>query len=592
MLFSKSRFRSQLGYLLPLLAIVFLAVGVRFFQLGSVPNGLNRDEASIGYTSFSLLKTGRDEHGVRWPVNVKSFGDWKLPFYIYSLIPLVAIFNLNDWVVRLPSALAGVGTVMVSAVFVTQLIRDKKGAVLGSNSKKRLTLLLPLFIAFSPWAIHMSRIAYEANLAMFFFISGLTAYLFAINQLRTDRRKNFVSKRAAWSLILSALLLSTTLLTYHAYQLVTPLMGVFLLFWSRGELRYFWQKRRNVIFNAAAIVLISITILVLAGSEQANRTKFSGLSIFDKESYSQELFSKRQYFSPSLQPLAPLFINTPTLIIRQLADNVLKVFSPDFLILRGGSHNSHNITGVGNLHRFEIVFIIIGLYFFWKEHRSWQKLVMIWILVALVTTIITFEANHTIRFSPALVPLELVTAYGVVSLWLWMKEHFRSPFRVGVMLLLIMIVVGSYLHYLVTYFVVFPKQDKDFWPWYMPQIVSQAMVRRHNYERIIMSELESSPYIYFLYHSRYDPTKLAKNLEFLPPDEEGFQHVRRLENIYFESTDWGADEKEFNKILYIVRPKAIPGDKYTSANYEHLFKVSAANAEIEYQFLEYNNSSK
>ena len=38
--------------------LIMGAIFLRFWQLGRVPPGLNRDGASIGYTAYSLLKTG------------------------------------------------------------------------------------------------------------------------------------------------------------------------------------------------------------------------------------------------------------------------------------------------------------------------------------------------------------------------------------------------------------------------------------------------------------------------------------------------------------------------------------------------------
>ncbi|MDP2918230.1 MAG: glycosyl transferase, partial [bacterium] len=58
---------------------IFLAgsLFIRFWRFGEIPPGLNRDEASIGYTAYSLLKSGADEYGRPWPLSIQSFGDWK-----------------------------------------------------------------------------------------------------------------------------------------------------------------------------------------------------------------------------------------------------------------------------------------------------------------------------------------------------------------------------------------------------------------------------------------------------------------------------------------------------------------------------------
>ena len=45
-------------------ALTALAFLLRVWHLGTVPPGLDADEASIGYNAYSLLVTGRDEFGV------------------------------------------------------------------------------------------------------------------------------------------------------------------------------------------------------------------------------------------------------------------------------------------------------------------------------------------------------------------------------------------------------------------------------------------------------------------------------------------------------------------------------------------------
>src|SRR3989344_7497886 len=125
-----------------LIPILLLSAFLRFYQLGSVPSGFINDEAAFGFNAYSLLKTGRDEFGQVWPVIFHSFGEGKLPVYIYLTMPSVAIFGLNEFAVRLPSAIFGVLTVWVVS---------------------RWSLLAALVLATMPWHIHFSRAAFEAN---------------------------------------------------------------------------------------------------------------------------------------------------------------------------------------------------------------------------------------------------------------------------------------------------------------------------------------------------------------------------------------------------------------------------------------------
>ena len=80
--------------------ILLLAFVVRFYKLGSFP-ALNADEAAIGYNAYSLLETGKDEHGNSWPIHFQSFNDFKPGLYFYLVLPFVRFFGLNEWAVAL-----------------------------------------------------------------------------------------------------------------------------------------------------------------------------------------------------------------------------------------------------------------------------------------------------------------------------------------------------------------------------------------------------------------------------------------------------------------------------------------------------------
>src|SRR3990170_1873311 len=99
--------------MLMLSAIVILAFILRFYKLSSNPPGLYWDETVFGYDAYSILKTAHDHHGRFLPLFFESFGDWKLPVYHYLLVPSIAVFGLNEFAVRFPSAFLGTLTVLM-----------------------------------------------------------------------------------------------------------------------------------------------------------------------------------------------------------------------------------------------------------------------------------------------------------------------------------------------------------------------------------------------------------------------------------------------------------------------------------------------
>src|SRR3989344_4193346 len=101
-----------------LILILLLAASLRFLHLADYPAGLNADEAALGYNAYSLLLTGKDEHGHPWPVNLESFGDFKPAGYAYFLIPFIKVFGLTEFAVRLTSALFGVLAVLFTYLLI------------------------------------------------------------------------------------------------------------------------------------------------------------------------------------------------------------------------------------------------------------------------------------------------------------------------------------------------------------------------------------------------------------------------------------------------------------------------------------------
>src|SRR3989304_1265994 len=127
--------------------ILILATVLRFWHISQNPPSLYWDEVSLGYNAYSILKTGRDEHGKFLPfTNFAAFGDYKPPGYIYAAVPAIAAFGLNEISVRLPSAFFGVLTVLI-AYFLARKIFENE----------RIALFAAFFLAISPWHIQFSR---------------------------------------------------------------------------------------------------------------------------------------------------------------------------------------------------------------------------------------------------------------------------------------------------------------------------------------------------------------------------------------------------------------------------------------------------
>ena len=135
-----------LGGLL-VIAIVFLHVDPKN------PPGFYRDEAAIAYNAYTLSQDGKDEYGARFPLFIKSFGDYKSPLYVYLLAAVFRVTGPSTAVARTFSAVLG-----LAAVLVVYLLASR------SRTGRPIALAVTALAGLSPWLFEISRLVFEVAL--------------------------------------------------------------------------------------------------------------------------------------------------------------------------------------------------------------------------------------------------------------------------------------------------------------------------------------------------------------------------------------------------------------------------------------------
>ncbi len=462
---------------------------LRFYQFGQIPPGLNRDEASLGYTAYSLLKSGRDEYGIKFPLTIKSFGDWKLPGYIYTLIPFIAIFGLQGWVIRLPSALAGLGTIIV-IYFLGKVIPPPQ----WSHKSTAGAVMASFLLATSPLHLHLSRAGYEASLALFFFSLALLFFL----------RSRF---------IISFILFALTLYTYHAYHLLAPLFLVLLLYQRRQSLN------RKLIAGLGIFLVLAAIIFYLNFS--ANLTKASGITFI-----TDPVFIHNQINEPRSQIANPLLgrliYNKPVIFGKTFMLNYLASFLPRFLVFQGGRHPVHNVPGVGPVLLVVYLLFFVGLYQLIKKPNN--RLLLGWLLLTPLASSITIDAPSTVRLTPMIVPFCLISSLG------WEKyKRFTS--------IIILIIFVNLALFGRQYFQILPRERAQNWGAGYQELASYLNLPESVARPVIMSRPNYSPYIYFLFYQNYPPARYQREAVRYPATTDGFFHVKSFSRYQFGDFD-------------------------------------------------------
>src|SRR5438477_1233549 len=143
-------FIARRRFAIALLLVMGGGIFLYTYRLNHNPPGIFIDESSIAYNAYCIAKTGRDEHGIAWPLYFRAFGEYKNPVYIYVL---AAIYRLTG-----PSTI-GARLLSAVAVFSTALLL---GLLCFNISRRRgLPLIVICFALLTPWLFELSRVILE-----------------------------------------------------------------------------------------------------------------------------------------------------------------------------------------------------------------------------------------------------------------------------------------------------------------------------------------------------------------------------------------------------------------------------------------------
>ncbi len=483
--------------------IIILATFLRFNQLNNLP-ALNADEAAIGYNAYSLLQTGKDEHGNFWPIHFQSFNDYKPGLYFYIVAPFVATIGLNEWAVRIPGAALGVATVFVVYLLCLELFRDKKMGVLVS-----------LMLAISPWHIHFSRGGWEVNAATFFITLGVWSFV-----------KGTRNSKYLW---VSVLALVASLYTYHAARIVVPLLVCGLLIYYRREL-----LGRAKLRNSLAVGIVGLLLLVplakdLAGPAGISRA--SGVGVFADVGPYNKVNQQRGEHGVTESLVGKLLHNKVVNYGLAFAQNYGKHFSGDFLFVNGDEIQRNKVPEFGQMYLLDLVFLVVGMGVIFKSPKGWLP-VLLWLVVAPVAAALTFQSPHALRAENMIVPLVIISGYGAVKVFGVLGKWGKLG-KLGVFAI-VLFMLWDFSRYLHEYYLHMAKTYDYSSQYGVKELVSFVKQNEGKYQNVVVTNRYDQPYILFLFYSKYPPAKFQKEHTLTPRDIFGFSTVEHFDKYYFQ----------------------------------------------------------
>ena len=518
-----------------LTVIIVLAFILRFYKLDSYP-AINADEAAVGYNAYSLIQTGMDEHGNFWPIHFQSFNDYKPGLYFYLVLPFVKVLGLNGWAVRIPGAFLGAMTVLIVYFLVKELFSDENVRIkfygLGFAE------IAALMLAISPWHLHFSRGGWEVNAATFFITLGFWLFLKAGNN-----SKYYV-------LSISSFVIS--FYTYHAARVVVPLLGISLICFQ-------WKRIRNNFKWFLVAGILSIILFLPLVRDLAKGSVFSraaGVGLFTDPGPLNRINEQRGEHA-NYQGIIPKIIHNKAVNYGlAFLSNWSRHFYGEFLFLSGDEIQRDKVPETGEMYYLDFIWLIIGLCAIIKNAKNWAP-ILFWLIVAPIAAALTFQAPHAIRANNMVIPLVIISAYGLLNTLYWFKKQkmFISLITYSLLFIVIIWLFASYEH---EYWIHMAKEYPYSSQYGMNELVNFIKENQSNYKKIIVTDSYDQPYILFLFYLKYPPKKFQEGHVLTEKDKFGFSTVKNFDKYYFEPIKFDEIRPGNPNSLIIGADKDIP----------------------------------
>jgi 4-amino-4-deoxy-L-arabinose transferase-like glycosyltransferase len=470
-----------------LVFLTFVGGLLRVYKIGEVPVGFHADEAYFGYNAYSLLRTGKDITGHFLPIHLESFL-YSPGGYSYLIIPFLVFFDLSPVAVRLPAAIIGTATIILTFFLVRKIFSQEKHSVL-------VALITTFLVTISPWHINLSRASAENVIVVFLIILSVFLYL------------KWVENQRFLLLLFSIIFFASTYLFYQAPRAFLPLFIPFLvLFFSRKL-----KLKEYFLIGILYLFFIVLPLIIIVTSDTLSY-RLRMLSVFSYPKTQALINEAIVEDGLSSQPVivTRVFHNKIIGYTSEIFDNYMQHLSYSFLFKDEGLPTRYRVPNMGLLYLFELPLIVVGLYSIVRLRSRGGLLCIVWILLGFVGSALTYDDVPNLQRTLLVLPaLQVVGGVGAVTL-------FKSlPSKV-----IPIVVLGSVI--IVLYFVAYYLHQ-----YFIHQIIHKPIYRQEGYKELVkvvnkllpqyqyaaITTRQASPLIFFLFYSKYDPAKFQQEIK-------------------------------------------------------------------------------
>lgn len=477
--------------------IVFIAAVLRFSALDQVPPSLHADEAAEGFNAYSILKTGKDMYGQSFPLLFRANGSYQPPVYTYlSTIPTL-IWGNSMFTIRFISALSGVILTIVTFLLVSNFSFKKR------KNKLFAGLIAAGIVAISPWSIHFSRLAAEANLGVLIFVIGLLFLLKSLNKI------SFFP--------LATLILGFSTHVYYSERVIVVLfLGITLLVFRKT----FIKNLKVTVLGLLIFGLAFLPHLYLLSTGALTKR-------LDQVSYLTQISQSSLGLFEKIYLMFGEFIN-----------HYLIYFSPKNLFFDPGTKLGITTTDIGVFYPWLLAPFLFGIRFLIRNRKNnLVKIILILVFVAPIPAGLTGDLFYPLRTLDFLWAITLIISFGFYELIGFIRMDILK------IILIASLTLYSLAIFSITYFVLFKYEEAATSGEAYIRLIPKLMEYPDKKIIVDFSNRAWGVGIRTTYLAKEDPFEVQKNLssQMITDYYSGEVNAQEnfiVKNIVFQPLDW------------------------------------------------------
>lgn len=407
--------RTKYSVLIITLLLGILSFFIIFYRFTNIPKSLTFDEIEFAKLALSL-----EQHAYT-PYSPLATGHSTLYFYV--LLFSLKLFGVTSFALRLPSALFGLMTIILSFFILRKVVQKMD---ISHSHSPFLHIFLPVIGTFlfttTRWYYNFARFGFEATFLLFLELSSL---LFLLTYLDHKQKK--------W-LIPSGIFAG---LAYNSYQpgrlfFIIPLTLLFLFILERKQHRLDFSFFTKYTVTTFLTFLIPFLILITPLSLYLSQNKDVRLSqLMYPANTELTLNEKMQFFGRNVASTALMFS------------------------VKGDVNGRHNYPNKAALNPLMSLLFIGGFVLaLWNIKNKMNQLFLLYFFIALFPTLLTYpwENPNMLRTITCLPALIYFCTYAIAHIYMILEKKFHLYYKILVIGIFIGI-IASAIYDARTYFV-------------------------------------------------------------------------------------------------------------------------------------------